>query len=145
MLVSLLNDVRSLGPKGAIVDVPDGYAQSFLFPEHLAVLATKDTVARDKALEDRPKETKDEREDRELAGELDGLEVVIPVAEKKGKLAEDVTSAVIRQALKDLGLKVPFDAIRLKEPLREFGSYEVGIVFGTGFEATITVIIEAAS
>ena len=121
MLVSLLSDVRSLGPKGAIVDVPDGYAQSFLFPEHLAVLATKDVVARDKALDDRPKETKVEREDREMAGELDGLEIVVPVQMDKGKVKEPVTVAMIRQALKDLGHKVSFDTIQLTEKIDDIG------------------------
>ncbi len=145
MLVSLLNDVRSLGPKGAIVDVPDGYAQSFLFPEHLAVLATKDVVARDRALDDRPKESKTEREDRELAGEIDGLEVVVPVEVKKGKIVTEVTSAVVRQGLKDLGFKVPFDAIKLKQKIDDIGTFDVPVVFPSGFEATISLITEAAA
>ena len=145
MLVSLLNDVRSLGPKGAIVDVPDGYAQSFLFPEHLAVLATKDVVARDKALDERPKETKTEREEREMAGELDGMEVVVPVQVEKGKVKTPVTVATIRQALKDLGHKVSFDTIKLKREIDDIGSYDVPVVFPTGFEAKIQVITEAAA
>lgn len=144
MFVSLLNDVRSLGPKGAIVDVPDGYAQSFLFPEHLAVLATKDVLARDKALDNRPRETKEEREERELAGELDGLEVLISVPLKKGKLESSVTIAMIRQALKDLGYKVSFDVIRPNTKLDEIGTHDVPLVFSTGFEATLRVTIEAA-
>lgn len=142
MFVSLLNDVRSLGPKGAIVDVPDGYAQSFLFPEHLAVLATKDVLARDKALDNRPRETKEEREERELAGELDGLEVLISVPLKKGKMESPVTTAMIRQALKDLGHKVSFDVIRPNAKLDEIGTYDVPLIFPTGFEATLRVTIE---
>lgn len=145
MFVSLLNDVRSLGPKGAIVEVPDGYAKSFLFPEHLAVLATKDVIARDQALDDRPLEGKVEREERQLAAELDGLEVVIPVELKKEKLATEVTVATIRQGLKDMGHKVAFDTIKLDKPLTELGTYEVPLLFSTGFESTISVIIEAAS
>lgn len=145
MLVSLLNDVRSLGPKGSIVDVPDGYAQSFLFPEHLAVLATKDVVARDKALDERPMESKADREDRELAGEIDGLEVVIPVEVKKGKVMTEVTGAVVRQGLKDLGYKVPFDAIKLKQTIDDIGTFDVPIVLPSGFEASISLITEAAA
>lgn len=143
MFVSLLSDVRSLGPAGAIVDVPEGYAQSFLFPEHLAVLATKDVVAKDKALDDRPKETKIEQAERELAGEIDGLEVVIPVALDKGKLDEPVSVAMIRQGLKDMGYKVPFDAIKTKD-IAEVGTVDVPVVFPSGFESTISVVIEAA-
>jgi large subunit ribosomal protein L9 len=145
MLVSLLNDVRALGPKGAIVDVPDGYASTFLFPEHLAVSATPDVVAKDKALDDRPRETKNEREDREMAGEIDGLEIVIPVEVEKGKVTTEVTPAMIRQSLKDIGYKIPFDVIRLSKRIDEIGSFEIPITFPTGFEATITVLTEAVS
>lgn len=145
MLVSLLDDVRSLGPKGAIVDVPDGYAKSFLFPEHLAVLASKDVVARDKALDDRPVESKTEREDRELAGEIDGLEVVVPVKIEKGKVITDVTSAIIRQGLKDLGFKVPFESIKLRQKIDDIGSFDVPVVFPSGFEAMVSVVTEAAT
>lgn len=145
MLVSLLSDVRALGPKGALVDVPDGYANTFLFPEHLAVIATKDAVAEDYALEHRPKETPEERHDRELAGEIDGIEVVIPVEVKQGKMITEVTPARIRQGLKELGMKVPFEAIRLAKSINDVGSFEVPVVFSSGFEAVITVITEAVS
>lgn len=143
MLVSLLNDVRSLGPKGAIVDVPEGYARSFLFPEHLAVLATKDVVAADKALDDRPKESKAEREERELAGEVDGLEVVIPVKVEKNLPAQPVTADDVRKGLKELGFKVPREYLKM-DTIKDFGTVEVPVVFPSGFESQLSVIIEAA-
>lgn len=143
MLVSLLNDVRALGPKGAIVNVPDGYARSFLFPEHLAVLATKDVVAADKALDDRPKETKAEREERMLAAEIDGLEIVRAVKEEKGTPAVAVEKQDVKQGLKELGFKVPLDFISMK-PIKEFGTFEVPVLFPTGFESQLSLIIEAA-
>ncbi len=144
MLVSLLNDVRSLGPKGAIVDVPEGYARSFLFPEHLAVLASKSVVAADKALDDRPKESKAEREERELAGEIDGLEIVRLVKQEKGLPASAVGREDVKQGLKELGFKVPLDFIGLKKPLKEFGTFDVPVTFPSGFESQLSVIIEAA-
>lgn len=143
MLVSLLNDVRALGPKGAIVDVPEGYARSFLFPEHLAVLATKDVVAADKALDDRPRETKTEREERELAGEIDGLEIVRSVKEEKGVPVTAVKKEDVKQGLKELGFKVPLECISMK-PLKEFGTFDVPVQFPSGFESQLSVIIEAA-
>ena len=41
MEVVLLQDVKTLGKKDAIVTVNDGYARNFLFPKKLAVEATK--------------------------------------------------------------------------------------------------------
>ena len=44
MKLILLEDVKSLGFKGEVVDVSEGYARNFLFPQHLAVEATDDTL-----------------------------------------------------------------------------------------------------
>jgi large subunit ribosomal protein L9 len=143
MLVSLIDDVRSLGPKGAIVDVPEGYARSFLFPEHLAVLATKDVVAADKALDERPPETKIEREERELAAEIDGLEIVRSVKEEQGIPVTAVEKTDVKQGLKELGFKVPLSYISMN-PIAEFGTFDVPVIFPTGFESQLSLIVEAA-
>ena len=41
MHVILLEDVKSLGKKGAVIKVSDGYARNFLFPRKLALEATE--------------------------------------------------------------------------------------------------------
>lgn len=143
MLVSLLADVRSLGPKGAIVDVPEGYARTFLFPEHLAASATPEAIAVDKALDNRPKESKEEREERELAAEIDGLEVVIPVKAEKNIPEAPITKEDVKRGLKELGFKVPLEYISMK-PVQEFGTFEFPVSFPSGFESQLSLIIEAA-
>lgn len=143
MLVSLLADVRSLGPKGAIVDVPEGYARTFLFPEHLATSATAEAIAIDKALDNRPKESKEEREERELAASIDGLEIVIPVKAEKNMPEVLVTKEDVKRGLKELGFKVPLDYISMK-PVQEFGTFEFPVSFPSGFESQLSLIIEAA-
>ena len=41
MKVVLREDVETLGTKGDLVDVADGYARNFLLPRGLAILASK--------------------------------------------------------------------------------------------------------
>ncbi len=94
-------------------------------------------------MDNRPLESKEIRAERELAGEIDGLEVVIPVKMEKGKLSEPVTNNMIRQGLKDLGYKVPLESIK-SQIIDDIGSVEVLIVFPSGSESLITVVIEAA-
>ena len=44
MKVILLEDVKSVGKKGELVNTSDGYAKNFLFPKKLAVEATKSNL-----------------------------------------------------------------------------------------------------
>ena len=44
MKVILLEDVKSVGKKGELVNASDGYAKNFLFPKKLAVEATKSNL-----------------------------------------------------------------------------------------------------
>ncbi len=100
-------------------------------------------MAADKALDDRPRETKTEREERELAAEIDGLEIVRSVKEEKGIPALAIEKEDVKQGLKELGFKVPLQCISMK-PLKEFGTFEVPVLFPSGFESQLSVIIEAA-
>jgi large subunit ribosomal protein L9 len=42
--VILTGDVKPLGKRGAVVDVKDGYANNYLFPQQLAVVATPGAI-----------------------------------------------------------------------------------------------------
>ncbi|KKW30045.1 MAG: 50S ribosomal protein L9 [Candidatus Uhrbacteria bacterium GW2011_GWD2_52_7] len=143
MQVILLDDVRALGRKGVVVDVPEGYARNFLFPQHLAVEASKKALhekdERDTAQKSRVK--KDEKQDRRLAEQIDGLEVVVAAKADKGTLYASVGAKEIAAALKDEGFKVNADYIEV-DPIKEIGSSEVTISFPSGFEAMITVVVE---
>ena len=44
MKVILIQDVKSLGKKGDIVNASDGYARNMLFPKKLAIPATDGAV-----------------------------------------------------------------------------------------------------
>lgn len=137
MLVTLLENVASLGAEGQAVEVPEGYATHFLFPQHLAVLETHkpEEVAKAKA------PSKEELEEEKLAAEVDGQEVVIQVRGVKGKPKTAVTATEIRKGLKDLGYSVEKSAIKTS-PLTTFGSVDIPVEFSSGFEAQIKVTLE---
>lgn len=137
MLITLLEDVKALGREGQKVEVPDGYAINFLFPQHLAV---------DAALE-KPEDltmkapTKGELEEEKIAAELDGMEVVVKVKGVKGKPKDPVTATEIRAALKEQGIKVEKRFIKT-EPITIFQTLEVPVEFPSGFESLIRVTVE---
>ncbi|MFA5946942.1 MAG: 50S ribosomal protein L9 [Patescibacteria group bacterium] len=139
MLVTLLENVASLGAEGQSVEVPEGYATHFLFPQHLAVEGGEKTLKEIKSQEP----TKAELAEEKLAAEIDGLEVVIPVKSVKGKPKSAVTATEIRKGLKELGYTVPKDAIKTLQ-LNNFTTSDVPVEFSSGFEAQIKVTLEPA-
>lgn len=137
MWITLTEDVSSIGPAGATVEVPEGYAVNFLFPQHLAFESVGGAPKEEKI----EKTSRQEQEDESLAAELDGLEVIVAGKIKKGKYVKPISYKDVRAALKEMGHTVAFDVIKMV-PITEPGTHEVVIEFPTGFEATITVIAE---
>ncbi len=144
MKVILLADVKNVGLSGEVVDVSEGYARNFLFPQHLGVEASE-TKLREKAQKEQSaakKAKKEEQGEKKLARDLDGVEVIIAQKADGTKLYGSVGPKDIAAGLKDLGYKVDAALITF-EPKKETGTFEATVSFESGFDATLTIIIEA--
>ena len=144
MKVILLEDVKNVGLKGEVVDVSEGYARNFLFPQHLGVEASEDKL-REKDQKEKSvakKAHKAEQTEKKLAHDLDGVEVILQEKADKGTLYGSVGPKEISKGLKALGHKVDASLIKF-EPQKEVGTYEATVAFSSGFDATLTIIIEA--
>ena len=64
MKVILLQDVKSLGKKGEIVNVNDGYARNFILPKKLGAEATAKNLNDLKLQKNNEKNEKDHRRNR---------------------------------------------------------------------------------
>jgi large subunit ribosomal protein L9 len=144
MKLILLEDVKKLGHEGDVVDVSEGYARNFLFPQHLAVEATEQALQQKKEREQAAarKEKKADKKARQLAADLDGREVVIKAKADDGKLYAAVTPKDISKALKEQEIKVKSDLIAFAA-VKEIGTYEATVSLPNAFDAKITVVIEA--
>jgi len=144
MKVILLEDVDELGKKGEIKEVADGYARNLLIPKKMAVLASKSEVIR---LEEQKKidEEKAEKElirFQEIASQIDGFELEIPVKiGEDNKLFGAITSAKISEELKKNNFKVEKNQVKLEEPIKEIGEYEIPIELPHNLKAKIKLII----
>ena len=121
MKVILLENVKSLGKKGEIVNVNDGYARNFILPKKLGVEATGKNLNDLKLQKNNEKKVAQENLDaaKELAAELSAgkVELAIKVGEG-GRTFGSVSSKEIAVAVKDqMQLDIDKKKIQLKESI----------------------------
>ena len=131
MKVILLQDVKSLGKEGEIVNVNDGYARNFIIPKKLGVEANSknmnDLKLKKNNEEKIAKENKEAAE--KLAGELKAGQVALKIkVGEGGKAFGSVSAKEIAAAVKDqMGLDVDKKKIQLKETLKTLGTHMVPV------------------
>ncbi|MBR3303124.1 MAG: 50S ribosomal protein L9 [Bacteroidales bacterium] len=146
MEVILKDDVRKLGHKNDIVTVKDGYANNFLFPRGLAVIATpsaKKQLA--ETMKQRAhKEAKLVADAQALAEKLNAVSVTIPTkVSQLGKIYGSVNNIQVAEALAKEGYEIDRRKIELKdaEKISEIGTYSAIIDLYRGVEATVKVVV----
>ncbi|MCX5692960.1 MAG: 50S ribosomal protein L9 [Candidatus Omnitrophica bacterium] len=130
MKVILIEDVKSIGSMGDIVDVKDGFARNFLFPENLARLAVGSNL---KIIEDIKKKktlaaAKEKKEAEALKEKISAFSCTIPVeAGEDDKLFGSVTSHDVSRAFESEGLSIDKRQINLEEPIKKLGVYNISV------------------
>ena len=145
MKVILFEDFKSLGKKGDIVTVNDGYARNFILKKKLGAEATS------KNLNDlKLKKQNDEKKAAEilasaekLAGELSDKSVTLTIkAGSDGRAFGSVSTKEISAAAKEqLGYDLDKKKMHLNEPIKNIGTYLVPIKLHPKVTAELKVIV----
>ena len=129
MKVILLCDVKGQGKKDQIVEVSDGYARNFLFPQKKAVAADSKATNELKSKEaaKQYKIDEDRKAAKALADKISGVKVEIQMGHgADGRLYGSVTAKDIAEELKKaINADVDKRKIQLKDPIKAYGSYDV--------------------
>ena len=146
MKVILLQDVKSLGKKGEIVNVNDGYARNFILPKKLGVEATGKNLNDLKLQKNNEKKVAQENLDaaKKLAAELaEGkVELAIKVGEG-GRAFGSVSSKEIAVAVKEqMNLEVDKKKIQLKEAIKSLGTHIVSVKLHPEVTAELKVVVK---
>jgi len=145
MKVILLEDVKNVGKKGALINAKDGYARNFLFPKNLAIEATPTNLrnlenAR-KHQEDKEKEIFEEA--KKLEEELMKVTIVLKSkAGENGKLFGSITTKEIAENLEaEKGISIDKRKFELEESIKSVGEYSVKVRLHPKVVAKIKVIV----
>lgn len=147
MKVILLEDVKSLGKKGEIVNVNDGYARNFILPKKLGLEATSKNLNDLKLQKQNDEKVAQEKLDaaKALAEEIKEKSITVKIqAGVEGKVFGSISSKEIAtEAKKQLNMDIDKKKIVIPDAIKSLGIYNVNIKLHKDVTATLTVKVEA--
>ncbi len=146
MKVILLCDVKGQGKKDAVIDVSDGYARNFLFPQKKAIpadaRATNELKRREESQKFRMEEER--RAAKELAAKIEGVQIKVKMGHgADGRLYGSVTAKDIAERLSEAlgGIAVDKRKILLGDPIRAYGNYSIEYKIMTDISAKFALLV----
>lgn len=145
MKIILKENMKHVGKQGEVVMVKDGYANNFLFPKRMAILATPGNI---KMMEENNRQGAMKREKMKadaLANSTSMNEMVITIATKagaNGKIFGSITPLQVAQALKVKGYDIDRRKIEIND-IKVLGSYEA--IVNLHREVSVTIKVEVIS
>ena len=145
MKVVLLQDVKSIGKKGELCNVSDGYARNFLLPRKLAKEANAQAMNELKNAE-AAKEYKIKTETEQAKKNAEAIKgktvKIYAKAGQGGKIFGSVTAREIAQEIgRQLHVEVDKKKIVLEGDIKAFGTYNFDVKFYKGISATMSVAV----
>ncbi|MDZ4666902.1 MAG: 50S ribosomal protein L9 [bacterium] len=126
MKIILKENMKNLGHQGDVVDVKNGYANNFLFPRGMAIMATASNL---KMHEENNRQGALKREKMKtdalsLAEQLKEMSITIGTkAGANGKIFGSITPLQVAQALKTKGFEIDRRKIEIND-VKTLGNYE---------------------
>ena len=146
MKIILLQDVKTLGKKGDIIEANEGYARNYILPKKIGVEATPKNLNDLKLQKSNEVKVAQEILDAAmaLAKDLETKEVVVKMkAGEGGRAFGSVSTKEIANAFKEqCGVTVDKKKIQLEEAIKTFGVYKVNIKLHPKVTGVLTVKVQ---
>ena len=144
MEVILKKDVENLGYANEIVSVKPGYANNYLLPNGLAIVATESAkkVLAENLKQRAHKDAKILADAQALAAQIEALALVISAKAEEGRIFGSVTSSDLAEAMAKQGVEVDRKHISV-DPIKQIGQYEATIKLHKNVKDTIHFTVAA--
>ena len=143
MKIILLEDVKTLGKKGDIVNVSDGYARNAIIPKKLGVEATAKNLNDLKLQKQHEAKVAQQiyEEAVALSKEIETKKVVVKIkCGEGGRIFGSVSTKEIAQATKEqTGLELDKKKMQLNDAIKALGTYEIPVKLHTKVTAKLSV------
>lgn len=147
MKVILLEDVKTLGKKGEIVNVNDGYARNFILKKNLGLEATSKNLNDLKLQQKNAEKVAKEKLEaaQAVAKELEDKSITVKIqAGVEGKVFGSISSKEIAlEAKKQLNMEIDKKKIVIPDAIKSLGTYNVNIKLHKDVVGTLAVKVEA--
>lgn len=148
MKVILLQDVKSLGKKGELVEASDGYARNYLLPRKIAREANAQAMNEYKNAENSKnfKIATQKAQAEQQKKMLEGKKFVMTAkAGQGGRLFGSITAKQVAEEIKkQYNIVVDKRKVVLECDIKEFGTYRAEVKLYTGISANIDVQVTEA-
>lgn len=145
MQVILTKRVAKLGLPGDTVEVAKGYAMNFLFPTQSAIQATKGNLKLQEKLkaEQLAKAEMATENASKIIEAINEKNISIKQKSNEGKLYGSIKEKEIADTILDqLKVSVQEAFIKLNEPIKELGEFEINIEINSEAKAKIKLSVE---
>lgn len=146
MKVILLKDVKSLGKKGEIVEVNEGYGRNFIIPTKAGVLAdAKNLNTLKLQLQNAEKIAEEKLEDaQDLKKKLEEVKLIFHMkAGKDGRAFGSISTKEVQEELKkQYDISIDKKKMELEVPMKNFGGYDIKVKLHKDVEACLHVSVQ---
>lgn len=147
MKVILLEDVKTLGKKGEIVNVNDGYARNFILKKNLGLEATSKNLNDLKLQQKNAEKIAQEKLEaaQAVAKELEDKSITVKIqAGVEGKVFGSISSKEIAlEAKRQLNMDIDKKKIVIPDAIKSLGTYNVNIKLHKDVLGTLAVKVVA--
>ena len=146
MKVLLIKDVKTLGKRGEVKEVKDGYGKNFLIAKGFAKHATAEILEQHKL--DEAQKAADEAAEiarlKEMAKKLDKLEIIITkkMGQNGGLFGAITKDEVALALLEQHNIEIDKKHITDKVAIKTIGEHELDLKLGHAIHATLHVDVQ---
>ena len=130
MKVILTTNIKKLGKIGDLVEVKNGYARNFLFPNNMALRDSKKNLEHYNNIKEdiKNKEEKKLEEAKNIIEKIKKLKIIFSrEADEKDQLYGSISKKEILKQFKENEIFIHSDDIEMKNPIRTLGEHEISV------------------